>query len=153
MRIRFANCKVLFQTPGLETVAPTCEKGDFNMRITLSNICLLMMLGFLLAGCTKQVSFSKSVMPILKTKCLSCHAEGGEGFEASGLSVESYGHLMKGTRNGPVIEPGYSYFSTLQIVVEHRADPSTSMPKGSTKLTEQEIQIIGEWIDQGAKDN
>ena len=123
------------------------------MRATPSNLCLLIMLTFLLAGCSKQVSFSKSVMPILKTKCLSCHAEGGEGFEAVGFSVESYEKIMKGTQNGPVIEPGYSYFSTLQIVVEHRADPSTSMPKDSAKLTEQEIQLIGEWIDQGAKNN
>jgi hypothetical protein len=60
---------------------------------------------------------------------------------------------MKGTRNGPVIEPGYSYFSTLQIVVEHRANPSVSMPKNSDMLSSSEIQLIGEWIDQGAKNN
>jgi len=123
------------------------------MRITLSNGCLLIMLVFLLAGCTKQVSFSKNVMPILEAKCLSCHAVGSEGYEASGLSVESYEQVMKGTRQGPVIEPGYSYFSTLQIVVEHRADPSSSMPMNSAKLSNSEIQIIGEWIDQGAKNN
>ena len=145
--------QTVFQPAGLESITQTCEIGDLNMRVTISSFYLLIMLSFLLAGCTKQVSFTKSVMPILEKKCLSCHAEGKEGHEASGLSVESYGHLMKGTRNGPVIEPGYSYFSTLQIVVEHRAAPSTSMPKGSAKLTEQEIQIIGEWIDQGAKNN
>jgi len=123
------------------------------MRITLSNGCLLIMLGFSLAGCTKQVSFSKNVMPILQAKCLSCHAVGLKGFEASGFSVESYEQVMKGTRDGPVIEPGYSYFSTLQIVVEHRADSSSSMPKNSARLSSQEIQLIGEWIDQGAKNN
>ncbi|MFC1701459.1 c-type cytochrome domain-containing protein [Pseudomonadota bacterium] len=101
----------------------------------------------------EQVSFSKSVMPILNAKCLSCHAEGSEGFAASGFSVESYEQLMQGTRDGPVIEPGYSYFSTLQIVVEHRANPSASMPKDSAKLSGSEIQIIGEWIDQGARNN
>lgn len=96
-----------------------------------------------------EVSFSKNVMPILEAKCLSCHAEGEQGFKA----IESYEHLMKGTRDGPVIEPGYSYFSTLQIVVEHRADPSSSMPQNSTKLSGAEIQVIGKWIDQGAKNN
>ncbi len=112
-----------------------------------------MLLIFLLAGCKKQVSFSENVMPILEAKCLSCHTVGSEGFEASGLSVESYEQVMQGTRQGPVIEPGYSYFSTLQIVVEHRADPSSSMPRDSAKLSNSEIQIIGEWIDQGAKNN
>lgn len=123
------------------------------MRITLSIGCLLIMLSLLLAGCNKQVSFSENVMPILKAKCLRCHAEGSEGFVATGFSVESYEQVMKGTRDGPVIEPGYSYFSTLQIVVEHRADPSVSMPKDSAKLSSSEIQLIGEWIDQGAKNN
>ena len=123
------------------------------MRITLSNGCLLIMLGTVLTACTKQASFSEDVMPILEAKCLSCHAEGSEGFEASGFSVESYENLMKGTRQGPVIEPGHSYFSTLQIVVEHRADPSVSMPRDSAKLSAAEIQTIGEWIDQGAKKN
>lgn len=123
------------------------------MRITLSNACLPIILALLLAGCNKQVSFSDDVMPILEAKCLACHAEGSEGFEASGFSVESYEQLMKGTREGPVIEPGYSYFSTLQIVVEHRADPSNSMPRDSARLSSQEIQLIGEWIDQGARNN
>ena len=123
------------------------------MRITLANGCLLIMLSFLFAGCSKQVSFSENVMPILQAKCLSCHAEGAQGLAASGFSVESYEQVMKGTRNGPVIEPGYSYFSTLQIVVEHAAGPSTSMPKNAAKLSSGEIQIIGEWIDQGAKNN
>lgn len=123
------------------------------MRSTLLNGFLLVMLCPLLASCEKQVSFSNDVMPILEARCVSCHAEGSVGFQASGLSVETYEQLMKGTREGPVIEPGYSYFSTLQIVVEHRADPSVSMPENSAKLSSQEIQIIGEWIDQGARDN
>lgn len=123
------------------------------MRSTLSNCCLGIMLLLLMAACQKEVSFSENVKPILEAKCLSCHAEGEKGFKVSGLSVESYEHLMKGTRDGPVIEPGYSYFSTLQIVVEHRADPSSSMPQNSAKLSGAEIQLIGEWIDQGAKNN
>lgn len=124
------------------------------MRITHLNACLMISLSvFLLAGCEKQVSFSKDVMPILKAKCLSCHSKGGEGFNASGFSVEGYAQVMRGTLNGPVIEPGESYFSTLQIVVEHGADPSKSMPKDSAKLSSAEIQTIGEWIDQGAKNN
>ncbi len=122
------------------------------MRSTLS-ICLGIMLVFLLAGCEREISFSQNIMPILAAKCLSCHAEGEKGFKASGLSVESYEQVMKGTRDGPVIEPGYSYFSTLQIVVEHRADPTSSMPQNTAKLSNAEIQMIGEWIDQGAKNN
>jgi uncharacterized membrane protein len=123
------------------------------MRVPFLYSCSPVLLGLLLAGCDKQVSFSEDVMPILQAKCLSCHAKGSEGYAASGLSVESHAQLMKGTREGPVIEPGYSYFSTLQIVVEHGAAPSSAMPKDSTRLSSREIQIIGEWIDQGARNN
>jgi cytochrome c553 len=129
------------------------EGDNFNMRMTIVSGCLLFVLFISLTGCKQQVSFSENVMPILEAKCVSCHAVGKKGFEASGLSVETYEQLMKGTREGPVIEPGYSYFSTLQIVVEHRASPSASMPRTSEKLSSEEIQIIGEWIDEGARNN
>ena len=148
-----AICQAVFYTAGLDSTTLDAKGDDINMRITLSNGSLLILLIFSLAACEKQVSFSDTVMPILEAKCLSCHAVGSEGYVASGLSVESYEQLMKGTRQGPVIEPGYSYFSTLQIVVEHRADPSSSMPKESEMLSNSDIQIIGEWIDQGARNN
>ena len=50
----------------------------------------------------------------------------------------------------PVVEPGYSYASTLQVLVEHGADPSIAMPQKARKLSPGEIQTIGDWIDQGA---
>ena len=114
---------------------------------------LMPMLLVVLSGCVEQVSFSQQVMPILEAKCLACHAEGAAGYEASGFSVESHEQVMKGTRNGPVVEPGYSYASTLQTLVEHKADPSIAMPQNAPKLSSAEIQTIGEWIDQGAKNN
>lgn len=109
-----------------------------------------------LLGCStaeKEVSFSKDVMPVLTQNCLHCHTVGAEGQVASGLSMESYADLMKGTKLGPVIQPGQSYASTLQILVEHKADQSLNMPKGGIKLSTDQIELIGKWIDQGAKNN
>jgi len=60
---------------------------------------------------------------------------------------------MEGTKLGPVIQPGYSYASTLQILIEHRANRLINMPKGRAPLSRVEIQMIGEWIDQGAENN
>jgi len=120
----------------------------------LQLIRYLMLLSLLaLTGCAEQVSFSQDVMPVLKARCLACHAEGTPGYEVSGFSVESYEQVMKGTKNGPVVEPGYSYASTLQTLVEHKADPSIAMPQNAPKLSSAEIQTIGVWIDQGAKNN
>jgi len=92
-------------------------------------------------------------MPILEQRCLACHRVGAEGYENSGFSVESYEAVMRGTKYGPVIEPGYSYASTLQVLISHRSDPAIAMPQATTPLTKGEIETIGTWIDQGALDN
>lgn len=106
------------------------------------------------AGCGEQeVSFKNDVMPILQEKCLPCHKSGGAGYVASGLNMESYDSLMKGTKFGPVIIPGYSFSSTLQILVEHKADSSINMPKQMPQLPQEQIELIGKWINQGAKNN
>ena len=119
----------------------------------------LLVIGALNAGCEKQVSYSRDVLPILEAKCRSCHSPGGEGYAASGFSVESYRTAMKGTKYGAVIVPASSLSSTLVRLIEHKADPSIAMPRSPVKgepskwLTPQEIKLIETWIDEGAKDN
>ena len=120
---------------------------------------MLLLFGVLVsAGCSQkhnevsnEVSFVKDVMPILKENCLSCHSKNGEGFLASGFSVESYESIMKGTKYGPVIQPGESYASTMLVLVDHKADPSINMPRSAPKLSVENIKMIGDWISQGAK--
>ena len=60
-----------------------------------------------------QISFSGNIHPILNKHCMECHQSGGPGFEASGLNMQSYDTLMKGTKFGPVIKPGDAISSTL----------------------------------------
>ena len=117
------------------------------------------------AGCGQQeVSFRQDVHPILQQNCSTCHAPGGKGFSASGFSVESYDSVMKGTKFGPVVDPGSSVSSTVVILIEHKADPSINMPQRLAhqkfladwkvpKLPEEDIDLIKTWIDQGAKNN
>ena len=112
----------------------------------------------LLAGCAggkkPEVSYSKDVRPILESRCLSCHTKpDGAGYKKSGLSMDSYQELMKGTQYGPVIKPGDPVSSTLVRLIEGKADPRISMPHGGEPLTEQQITTIREWVAQGAKDN
>ena len=100
------------------------------------------------------VSYSRDVKPILAANCLSCHQEGGAGYEASGFSMATYEDLMKGTRFGPMVIPGDSAGSTMIVLMEGRADPSISMPHGDMEpVSKAEIDTIRRWIDQGAKRN
>jgi cytochrome c5 len=109
-----------------------------------------------------EVSFSSEVQPIFEKHCIECHDTRGEGVTASGFSVRSYGSVMRGTKYGPVVEPGSSIASTLYLVVSHKTAEEIQMPphhrnarakdRGSP-LSRYEIAKIEAWIDQGAQDN
>jgi mono/diheme cytochrome c family protein len=109
-----------------------------------------------LAGCTGEgaVTYSRDVQPILQANCLSCHQQGGAGYENSGFSMASYDDLMKGTNFGPMVIAGDSEGSNLIVLMEGRADASISMPHGSAEpVSKQDVATIRRWIDQGAKKN
>jgi len=126
------------------------------MRSKLTSSLLITAVAVMATGCDREqvVSYSAQVKPILDDNCLACHRQGGEGFEASGFSMETYDDLMKGTRNGPMVVPGDTLGSNLLVLMEGRADPSISMPHGSGEtIPEQDIQTIRTWISQGAENN
>ena len=118
--------------------------------IALTVLTALLVLG---TGCTRKVSFKQDVFPILSNNCLSCHTAGGEGLAKSGLNMENYDGLMKGTKFGPIVVPGSAVSSTLILLVEHQGHPSINMPKDKTPISAEQIKIIRQWIDQGAKNN
>ena len=113
-----------------------------------------------LSGCERQVSFSADVKPILDNYCVSCHTSAGEGQLASGLAVDDYDSLMRGTKFGQVVVPGSAMSSSLYLVVTEKADSKIHMPPHHDEalaegrgfmLSRTNIETIGTWIDQGAK--
>lgn len=111
-------------------------------------------------GCTEKqeepegkVSFKADVQPILERNCVVCHHPGAEGYETSGLSLESYGNLMKGKNGEPVIVPGSANSSVLVRAVDQNANPPIVMPHRNPLLPKKDIQLIKEWVNQGALDN
>lgn len=103
-------------------------------------------------GCgDKALTYQADIKPLLDAKCVSCHVPGGPGYEKSGLRLDSYEALMKGTKFGAVVVPGSSVSSTLHRLVSGKADPSIRMPHGQAALPDSEVATIASWIDQGAK--
>jgi hypothetical protein len=91
------------------------------------------------------VSFANDVLPILNSRCVNCH--GGNRTEKS-LSLKSYNDLMAGSENGPAVTPGNAADSKLvELIV------SQKMPKRGPKLTPDQVQLISEWVNQGALNN
>ena len=119
------------------------------IRLNSCGVVLLLTL----YGCVDQqeVSYRKDVVPIIEAKCIECHLPPkGIGYLTSGLSMESYEAFMKGTIYEPVIIPGDSLHSVLNMVVEGRLNSSMRTPY---PLTEEETAILRQWVDQGAKNN
>jgi len=119
----------------------------------IATFILLPFIMVLASGCSKEVSFARDIQPILKDHCLECHIKGEEGYEKSGLSMESYADLMKGTKFGPVIVAGDSLSSTLSRLIAHKADKTINMPHDKNQIPLDKINLFDSWIDQGAKNN
>ncbi|MDH4259460.1 MAG: hypothetical protein OEW16_04070 [Gammaproteobacteria bacterium] len=107
----------------------------------------------LLACAPRNVSFSADVQPILKQRCMECHVPGAPGYIASSFDVSSYETLMKGGKYGALVIPGDPLTSTLNMLVEGRANPSIHMPHGREKLSDREIETLRVWVQEGAKNN
>jgi len=125
----------------------------------IARALVLLSPALILLGCEQQqqpqVSYKADVRPFLDNYCMRCHGEGGKGSKASGLRMDDYDSLMKGTVHGPVIKPGDSFTSAMVMLVEGRADPSLRMPhdEEGPAPTQAEIDMVKTWIDQGAKNN
>lgn len=92
-----------------------------------------------------SVSFATDILPILQSRCINCH--GGDRTE-EGLSLRSHAELMAGSENGSVITPGDALNSLLaEMIIEQK------MPKRGPKLTPPQVQLIIDWINQGALNN
>jgi mono/diheme cytochrome c family protein len=91
------------------------------------------------------VSFATDIFPIFESRCIGCH--GGERTQ-EGLDLKTHASLMAGSSNGFVVTPGDAANSLLVEMVA-----TQKMPKRGPKLTPPQIQLITDWVNQGALDN
>jgi uncharacterized membrane protein len=119
-------------------------------RTSIAVFLALLMICLPLSAQKKQISFKKDVMPLVKAKCLPCHAQGNSN--PGQYNMETYDAIVKGGRHGAAVVPGKPDAGTL--VQKVKASPSfgEQMPvMTKTKLTPDEIAILETWIKQGAK--
>ena len=109
------------------------------------------------------VSFATQIQPILVTYCSGCHSPGGAAVVNNGIPM----HLTEGEAydaivNQPSVQdatwtlvvPGDSASSLLFLKVSSDNPPvGVRMPQFSPPLSEAEIGLIRDWIDQGALNN
>jgi hypothetical protein len=101
-------------------------------------------------GSSADEFFVFEVLPIIQSKCLSCHGDNLEKIEG-GLDLRTARSMAKGGDNyADLITPGRPEYSPLYQALT-REDPDFSMPpKDRDALTEAEVQAFYQWIVAGA---
>jgi uncharacterized membrane protein len=92
-----------------------------------------------------SVSFANDILPMLQSRCVNCH--GGQRTEKE-LNLNSYEGVMAGSEDGPAVIPGDAANSPMAELVANG-----KMPKRGPKLTPDQVQLIVDWINQGAQNN
>ena len=97
---------------------------------------------------TSTSFYARHIDPIFDAKCVECH---GQSKTKGDLRLDSYGLLMEGGKDGPVIVPGNAAKSLLLTRVMLPASHKQFMPaEGKPPLSSDEIAWIKAWIAQGA---
>jgi hypothetical protein len=109
------------------------------------------------SGCitTQKINYRDDIEPIITDKCVGCHTPPyGEGYKKTGLDMTSYKALMAGSIYGPVVIPGNSRTSPLNMLVEGRAGKLVGILQNQHKpMTDDEINVLHLWVEQGASEN
>lgn len=88
------------------------------------------------------------IAPIFEAKCCECHAT--RSFKGR-LIMDTYAGLLAGGTTGPALVPNQPEKSlTLARVLLPLADEDHMPPAGKDQLTDDEIDLLKWWIDQGA---
>ncbi|MCH2598331.1 MAG: PSD1 and planctomycete cytochrome C domain-containing protein [Pirellulales bacterium] len=98
-------------------------------------------------GQAQTVDFKRDIQPILENRCWDCHsADAQEG----DLRLDQRLGMLRGGGSGiAAIVPGKPDQSYLLDVISHR-DPDLKMPPESDRIPEKEINLLTQWIQQGA---
>lgn len=94
-----------------------------------------------------ESKFSEQVLPILTAKCQVCH---NSSTKLGGWDASSHDSVVTSGDNAPVVIPGDTQNSLLARLIQGIGGPT--MPPGGS-LSQEEIQLILDWIAAGAKNN
>lgn len=96
----------------------------------------------------ETITYADDIKPILERHCVDCH----EGwFPKGGLRLDSPEAIREGGRSGPAIVPGSPEKGWLLFSLRLEDGRRNKMPPGNTRLSEQEMRWIEEWVRQGAR--
>lgn len=124
-----------------------------SLFLTVKPVSLLALVFVASSVQAAELDFYRDVYPFLKTNCISCH---NKTTTKAGLNMETPGLMKQGGDAGPALVPGKGAESLVVLASQHLQDmemPPANNKSGAVNLTEEEISLLIQWIDQGAKDS
>lgn len=97
------------------------------------------------------VTYATDIKPLLDRSCIKCH---GEEKQKAKLRLDSLEHVLKGSRDEPILVKGKSAKSKVVFAVAKATeDEDYWMPPEdkAQPFSKEEIALLRAWIDQGAK--
>ena len=101
------------------------------------------------ANADPNTFYGARIQPIFTARCIACH---GDDKQKGKLRLDSYRALMRGGKDGPVIQTGNTRGSDLFRRISLPASHDDFMPKGKQPLTADQVKMIELWIGAGASD-
>ena len=116
--------------------------------LIVSPIVLIVFMLIWIGNKPQDISYNRDIRPIVNAKCISCH---GGVKQSGGFSLLFEEEAKAPTESGKLaIVPGDSKNSEMIRRLTH-SDKELRMPLDREPLTEEEIRLIADWIDQGAE--
>jgi mono/diheme cytochrome c family protein len=94
-----------------------------------------------------EVDYGRQVKPLLTRHCVACH---GAARPRAGLRLDTAAAALKGGKDGPAVVPGHGEESPLILALRGEGS-GERMPLNRPPLSESEIALLRDWIDQGAR--
>ena len=94
----------------------------------------------------ETVSFSRDIAPLLISNCNGCHYNGTRN--SGGLQFNAFAGLIKGGDSGVALKPTKPEESLL--IKKLRGTEGARMPMGRSPLSDEQIQLVATWIQEGA---
>lgn len=97
------------------------------------------------------IDYEKQIHPFLKDNCIACH---NKTTTKGGLNMETPALMEKGGETDKGLIPGKGMESIIYQAAAHTWDsemPPKGNKVGAVNLTSNQLELLKQWIDQGAK--
>ena len=123
-----------------------------TLRFILPSIASFLLSSSAVLAEAAKVDFVKQIVPILETNCVSCHKPSNKE-ENGEYDITTRALAIEGGDHGTSLVPGNPEKSRMYTDLIRKDDDKRRMPppKNSDALKKEEIELIKNWIAQGAE--